>query len=112
MGQRRPTQGIIPINKILAMTNPNVVFVIGRRDNKSMPHRDGKGRVKVYRDRDRCWKEGKASLPKHLDLDVFGMDQANWDRFKEEVPYVEVEPDASKPEEAEGGGAVPAPPDA
>lgn len=78
---------------------PPVRYVLGHRTRRGMSQKDPQGRVKVYRDKHRCWADAKREFGKKIgNYDVFGMDQESWDRFRTDVKHVEV-----------GGEPVPAP---
>lgn len=75
-----------------SVTNPSVRYVLGHRQKKSMSQKDPRGRVKVYRDKHRCWADAKAEFGKKItNYDVFGMNQENWEEFQKNTPFVEVD---------------------
>lgn len=88
-----------PVN--LLPPEPSVRYVLGHRRKRSMSQKDGRGRVKVYRDKHRCWADAKVEFGKKItDFDVFGMTQESWEKFRDETPHVEVDGEpASHPDQ-------------
>lgn len=79
-----------------------VRFLAGRRSDKGMRLKDGQGRVRVFSDREQCWRAIQKEFGKKAHLfDVFSLDAKGWEHFKADVPHVEVPPDgeASPPVE-------------
>lgn len=80
------------VTDLTSVVGRPVRFVLGHRTKRSMSQKDPQGRVKVYRDKHRCWADAKVEFGKKIvNFDVFGMDQEGWDRFRDETPHVEVD---------------------
>ena len=79
-----------------------VRFLAGRRSDKGMRLKDGQGRVRVFSNREQCWRAIQKEFGKKAHLfDVFSLDEKGWNNFKAEVPHIEVPADgeANHPDE-------------
>jgi hypothetical protein len=56
--------------------------------------KDPQGRVRVFSDREQCWRAIQKEFGKKAHLfDVFSLDAQGWEHFKADVPHIEVPPD-------------------